>query len=793
MPALLGSRIHPVPHQLYAARKALVDQWPRQLLADEVGLGKTIEAGLVIQALRGVRSDLRILVAAPGAMGRQWLCEMFVRFGEQVFALLDAGRLATDDAGLLLDRGRAIVSFTALNVWPQLKEEILERAWDLVIIDEAHQVQPGSELYQFLHRLSAASRGSLALSATPSRRDVGGLCGVLALVDPATVNQQDASQLRQRIVGGKELQRIVCNRRAEVARQGTKLCQRKLKELFYQVSDVEQQAIAHIEAHPQPGDDVQMALATLYRQTISGSPLVALQLLERRRKVLGGEVEIEAAEIGTPVTSLSAQPGPEEEEHLWDQIVASAAPLPDEAEWLQAAIDRVRSWMETTVGGSARFRAVSGWIQSLLNRDQSAKVLVFAGDGRLVEDFEDHLSEKLGHQRVARIHHRMDEVTLAHEALRFQKQQSCAVLVSDELGGEGRNFQFASAVVHLDLPWSPARLEQRIGRLDRMGRDPNRPVLSVVPSGSGRAETALLRLHNKAFDIFHRSLGGLEFMLAPLHATLCAAFLAGPKQLESLSDEIAAKVAEERGKAEGAPGLQRADPRCLAEATRQANVLSSADAERDRQAVCDWIVLLGGRCEPVSRGGIMLGWDKSRLRRPLDGVPGRRIRRIGTFRRDQALRDESLEFFAPGHPIIDLLVRDLLSSADGRACAVVRDLGAAQAGNVFLLVTGWTGLAPDQLDPPHELIRSEKPRWPRLYQRVVQLDRQARLVEDDALIARVAAAHTESDADLDPQQLAISSDELHAAYQLAIESIEPFHFDSVALVVGRKVARLSES
>ena len=172
MPTLLGGRIHPVPHQLYAARKVLADEWPRHLLADEVGLGKTIEAGLAIQAMRGFRDDLRILVAAPGAMGRQWLCEMFVRFGEQVFALLDAGRLALDEAGPLLDNGRVIVSFTALEVWPHLKEEILERDWDLVIIDEAHQVQPDSDLYQFLHKLSAASKGLLGLSAKIGRAHV---------------------------------------------------------------------------------------------------------------------------------------------------------------------------------------------------------------------------------------------------------------------------------------------------------------------------------------------------------------------------------------------------------------------------------------------------------------------------------------------------------------------------------------------------------------------------------------------------------------------------------------------
>jgi len=784
MPALLGGRIYPVPHQLYAARKMLADEWPRHLLADEVGLGKTIEAGLTIQAMRGFRGQLRILVAAPGAMGRQWLCEMFVRFGEQVFSLLDAGRLALDEAGPLLDNGRVIVSFTALEVWPHLKEEILERDWDLVIVDEAHQVQPGSDLYEFLHKLSAASKGFLGLSATPSRRDLDGLSGLLALIDPANVDQDNTTELKEKLACGKGLEKIVCNRRATVALQGTKLCGRRLKELSYQVPDAERNAIVHLEAHPQPGDEVQTALTALYRQKASTSPLVALELLEVRKRILTGEMEVEEEPIGQPEISLSADPGPEEEDHLWQQIVACAPALPGEEKWLQTAIEKVHSWMETTVGGSARFRAVSGWVQSVLNREKNAKVLVFAGDWNLVEDFGDHLSEKIGQHRVAHIHHRMDEVTLAHEALRFQKQHSCAVLVSDELGGEGRNFQFASAVVHLDLPWSPARLEQRIGRLDRMGRDPSRSVLSVVPSGSGRTEMALLSLHSRSLNVFERSLGGLEFMLAPLHAKICAAFMAGPENVESLSKEVAGKVAEERKRAESAQGLGAPDPERLEEATRQAKSLGSADPEQDERAIGGWMRLLGGRCESVSKGGTMLGWDKSKLRRPLDAIPGARIRRAGTFKRQQALRDESLEFFAPGHPVVDELIRDLLSSPDGRACGLCRDLGQLQAGNLFLIVTGWVGPAPDQPEPPHELISSGKPRWSRLHQCVVQLGSKARRIEENELTSRIIASRSESDRDLVPDNIEISEAELNAAFRLATKNSKGFHFDSMALIVG---------
>ena len=180
----------------------------------------------------------------------------------------------------------------------------------------------------------------------------------------------------------------------------------------------------------------------------------------------------------------------------------------------------------------------------------------------------------------------------------------------------------------------------------------------------------------------------------------------------------------------------------------------------------------------------MLGWDKSKLRRPLEAIPGVRIRRAGTFKRHQALRDESLEFFAPGHPVVDELIRDLLSSPDGRACALRRDLGEEQAGNLFLVVTGWVGPAPDRPEPPHELVSSNKPRWSRLYQRVVRLGSKAKKIEENELTSSIVAPRSKSDRDLSPDQIEISEAEMNAAFKLATKGAKGFHLDSMALIVG---------
>jgi ATP-dependent helicase HepA len=119
-------------------------------------------------------------------------------------------------------------------------------------------------------------------------------------------------------------------------------------------------------------------------------------------------------------------------------------------------------------------------------------VLVFSQEAHLVSEFSKYLRTLLASGEVEEFHHLMDEVELNTAALKFQLSSACRVLVSDELGGEGRNFQNATAVLHLDTPWSVSRLEQRIGRLDRVGRNTQHLVQSVVVQGPEATERALI-------------------------------------------------------------------------------------------------------------------------------------------------------------------------------------------------------------------------------------------------------------------------------------------------------------
>src|ERR1019366_440969 len=131
IPSLMGMRIEPMGHQLYALRRVLSSRRPRFILADEVGLGKTIEAGLVLQSLIQEKPDLRVLIIAPGSMSRQWFSEIYLRFGARAFGLLEAEDLSRrgEEAGKFvrarLAGGRVIISTTALMASPTLCNWIL--------------------------------------------------------------------------------------------------------------------------------------------------------------------------------------------------------------------------------------------------------------------------------------------------------------------------------------------------------------------------------------------------------------------------------------------------------------------------------------------------------------------------------------------------------------------------------------------------------------------------------------------------------------------------------------------
>lgn len=284
----------------------------------------------------------------------------------------------------------------------------------------------------------------------------------------------------------------------------------------------------------------------------------------------------------------------------------------------------------------------------------------------------------------------MPEEELSQVAHRFQRLATCRVLVSDELGGEGRNFQVATAVVHLDTPWSVARIEQRIGRLDRIARSADSDVLSVVAVGPSEMERALFELHRDVFRVYNHSIGGLEFGLPDMQRRISHAMRGGVQNLIDLRDELRATVSREMHKADEAfECALDSSKRQLSEATVIARGLAEAQLlGGGSEFLLNWAERLGFKVKRRSGSEVEILVDPDWYQGPRERLPfpGRKLF-SGTFKHSVAMQNDSLQFFGPGHQLIDFLVNEFQAEGEGRAAAAKASVSAENAGRMLVWIS----------------------------------------------------------------------------------------------------------
>jgi superfamily II DNA or RNA helicase len=778
LPAMLGARVLPLGHQIYAARRVLFDRTPRFILADEVGLGKTIEAGMIIQALQAERLDFSVLVIAPGSMSRQWLTETYLRFGARAYHHIDCARMAEESRtslGALVAGQRLIVATTALEAHAELAHMITSRRWDMVVVDEAHQIPPEHVLYSCLQELARQSEGLLLLSATPSKRDMAGLVGLLALVAPDAFEDETAESFQAKYdrqsavwdrlnftrklidataMEGRELDpdevefvaeewvgliegddlfdalldrmrageaqaaieliayvqefhrldhRIIRTRRTTLASETTSWPERTLVELPWSASQAEAIFLNHLEELPEGDGSDGKALRALYQRFCSTSPNATVRFLEERREALENGPE---GAGGEPVARIAADTGPNDEPIILAELVRSLAPLSGEERWLRTASGLAEAWQEE--GGFSRADLLATWLTKHLG-DPESQVLVFVQDAEAADDLADRLEARHGKHAIARFHCNVDEEDLASTAFRFQHDKSCRVLVSDELGGEGRNFQNASAVVHFDVPVSCARLEQRIGRLDRVGRESDREVLSVLLEPATSADQALLETHRDVFQVFTRSIGGLEFILPKLQLQVQAAYGETASALRSIVGDLRAEVDASLSATDEAfdISLDATKPQLERSIALAAEIEEESDTAEGAATLRSWASRLGIQTKKRDDGSSEFRWTNGSLNISSDrlkigaGTDGESRLICGTFARQTALARDDLQFFAPGHSLIDTMIFEAEHGRHSRVTAYMLEGFPKHMGTLLLQVLArsvlderlWTGHA----------------------------------------------------------------------------------------------------
>jgi len=459
---LVGSRVGLIPHQLYIAHEVGKRFAPRVLLADEVGLGKTIEAGLIIhQQLKTGRSE-RILVLVPDSLQYQWMIEMRRRFNLE-FSLFDLTRTASikehdPDLNPFLTEQRIIASVDLMIDHDDLREQALEAGFDLLVVDEAHHLMwneedGGNDRYDLIEELAQQTAGVLLLTATPEQLGVESHFARLRLLDPSRFNSLD------RFLDEEEQYQQTA----------------KIAEVL--MSDFPLEAV-HLDA-----------VEVLLGQRIDDTPEQRFRAIHEilDRHGTGRILFRNTREAIQGFPGRDCQP----------------APLPAPENWSKDGKLREQMWPEEAQldGAWMEHDPRVMWLMEKLRTDlKHNKVLLIARSGPVVEALENVLRLHAG-VRTAMFHEGMSLLERDQAAAYFAEESYGAqILLCSEIGSEGRNFQFASDLVLFDLPANPDVLEQRIGRLDRIGQE-NR-IQIHVPYLVGTAQERMFRWYNEGLNIF---------------------------------------------------------------------------------------------------------------------------------------------------------------------------------------------------------------------------------------------------------------------------------------------------
>lgn len=459
---LVGARVGLIPHQLYIAHEVGKRFAPRVLLADEVGLGKTIEAGLIIhQQLKTGRSE-RILILVPDSLQYQWMIEMRRRFNLN-FSLFDLTRTASikehdPELNPFLTEQCIIASVDLMIDHDDLREQAIEAGFDLLVVDEAHHLmwseeEGGNDRYDLVEELAKKTEGVLLLTATPEQLGVESHFARLRLLDPQRFSSLD------RFLDEEEQYHHTA----------------KIAEVLMSDLPLEAEHLAAVEkllGHPiedQPEHRFRAIHELLDRH---GTGRI---LFRNTREAIQGFPGRDCQPA-----ALSAPENWSKDGKLREQM------WPEEGQ-LDGA------WMETDPRVT--------WLMERLRSDlKHKKVLLIARSGPVVEALENALRIHAG-IRTAMFHEGMSLLERDQAAAYFAEDSYGAqILLCSEIGSEGRNFQFASDLVLFDLPANPDVLEQRIGRLDRIGQE-NR-IQIHVPYLIGTAQERMFRWYNEALNIF---------------------------------------------------------------------------------------------------------------------------------------------------------------------------------------------------------------------------------------------------------------------------------------------------
>ena len=604
----VGGRMDLIPHQRYIAHEVSRRALPRVLLADEVGLGKTIEACLILHRLLRSGQITRALILVPDALVHQWFVELLRRFA-LTFSIFDESRCGAIEEGEagsnpFLEEQLVLCGISLLAGTPARAAQAVAAGWDLLIVDEAHHLawtpEEPSPAYRVVEALARATPRLLLLTATPEQLGLESHFARLRLLDP--------------------------HRYPDFAR--------------------------YVKEHA--GYE---AAAQKARALIEKSDETALQdLLDRHGPGRVMFRNTRAAMPGFPQRILH-QVG----------LAAAAEDAPD-----------------------ARVQ----WLAGFLRKNPEPKVLVICQTRAEVRIIQEEL-ESLIKVKTAQFHEDMPLLQCDRQAAWFAEPDGARVLIASEIGGEGRNFQFAQHLVLMGLPHGPEMLEQRIGRLDRIGQ--SGAIHIHVPYIKGSPEEGRLRWYHEGLNAFEEALSGSHEILLHFRHRLKKVDDALIKETRAFRADLKKRI--ERGR----DRLLELNSFRPAVAAQVVEAIAGVDAERGLE---EYLLRLfdyfGVHAEPLGGRDYLLlpghMFDRA--------FPLREEQLRITYDRKQALHREEITFMSWDHPMLSGGLELLLGSEKGNSAFAVTD---AHPGLALQAVLVLEGIAPPGLElsrflPPTPLV-----------------------------------------------------------------------------------------